>query len=153
MGQNKRKLGFFGMALLSALSLAAVACSGVAQKDYDAVQAQLKAKDQDLASAQASANKAQADVAKEQANSKQLQADLAKEQANSKTLQQQVASKAPTTIVEAGQVQPAPAGRPCRCSVGTACTPARCPAYPPRPRRGSGRSGSPAGRPVAAGCG
>ncbi|MDP2662127.1 MAG: hypothetical protein Q8R28_15485, partial [Dehalococcoidia bacterium] len=62
-------------ALLALVTLLTACAGGVAQKDYDAVQAQLKAKDQELAQAK-----------------------------------QQPGSAAPSKIVQAGQLQPAPAG-------------------------------------------
>ncbi|MBI2166238.1 MAG: hypothetical protein HYU29_07560 [Chloroflexi bacterium] len=79
----KRPL-FWGGALIALLVLLlAVACaSGVPTKDYDAVKQQLSEKDAALAKAQGEAGQ----------------------------LKQQLASVAPGTIVQAGQLQPAPAG-------------------------------------------
>ncbi|MBI2936424.1 MAG: hypothetical protein HYY31_06450, partial [Chloroflexi bacterium] len=78
----KRPL-FWGGALMAALSLLAAACSssGVPTKDYDAAKAEVQARDQQL-------------QAKDQ--------EIAK-------LQNQVKGQAPTNVVQAGQLQPAPA--------------------------------------------
>jgi len=82
---RRRPFLFRLTALLATASLAAVACSsGVPTKDYDAAKDQLSAKDAALAKAQTDLAKAQADLA----------------------------AKVPGSVVQAGQLQPAPIGAP-----------------------------------------
>ncbi|MBI2872814.1 MAG: PD40 domain-containing protein [Chloroflexi bacterium] len=77
-------------ALVALVALLAAACaSGVPQQDLDAAKAQLQAKEQELAQAKGQLSQKDGEIA---------------------SLGAQVKGLAPTTIVQTGQLQPAPAG-------------------------------------------
>ena len=106
------------MGALALVGIVAVACSsGVALKDYDAVKAQLAAKEQEVASVQAAlqAVKSQVEevskIARGSAEEISIrEGELSKQSATVAQLQTQLKGLAPATVVQAGQLQPAPVG-------------------------------------------
>ncbi len=103
--------------LLALVALLALACtSGVSQTEYDAANAQLQAKEQELATAQQEAASAQEAVLRAKTLAEEIsvrEGELSQKSAEVAELQAQIKGLAPTTIVQAGQLQPVPAtGQP-----------------------------------------
>ncbi len=103
---------------IALLGIAAVACgSSVALKDYDAVKAQLAAKEQEVASAQAALQAAKSQVEEISAivkvNAEEIsvrEGEISKQSATVAQLETRIKGLAPTTVIQAGQLQAAPVG-------------------------------------------
>ncbi len=114
--RKRKSIMFWLTALLAVASLAAVACtSGVPLKDYDAAKAQLAAKEQELASAQAALQAAKSkaeEVSKiAKVNAEEIsvrEGELSQKSAEVAQLQTTIKGLAPTTVVQAGKLEPAP---------------------------------------------
>ncbi|MBI4219692.1 MAG: hypothetical protein HY682_06065, partial [Chloroflexi bacterium] len=96
--------GLIGGAL-AVVAGAAIACGsgGVPQSAYDASQAQLKDKEAQLVAAQTTLSAKDADL-------KAKEGELKKKADELQVVQKQLAGMAPSTVVQVGQLQPAPVG-------------------------------------------